>query len=427
MDIVNRAKNMCLSPDTEWSVVAEEQTPAAALVTSYVIPLAAIGAVAGFIGGSLVGYTVPFIGTYRTPIVTGIFMAAFGLVMAVVGVFVLSFIINALAPTFGAQKNSAQAFKLAVYSCTPVWVAEALRVLPMLSSVLILLAALYALYVLYLGLPRLMKGPQDKAVAYTAVTVVCTIVASIIVGAVAGMVGMPLMMASGAMTPRSFSEAISQVSGSSPAAVPTQFDPNSPMGKLEALGKKLDESGKKMDAAQKSGDTAAQTSAAMETLGTLLGGGRRVEPIAIDQLKPFVPDTFAGLEKKSSNAEKNGIPGLMVSKAEATYGDGAGKTVTLEIADSGGASGIMAMAGWANLESEKDSSDAAERTTKVNGRIMHEKMSKTGGTNEFAVVVGDRFVVTASGNGVDLNALKGAVSGLNLGKLEALKDAGVQK
>jgi len=42
-------------------------------------------------------------------------------------------------------------------------------------------------------------------------------------------------------------------------------------------------------------DGGAQASAAVEALGTILGGGKRVDPIGIDQLKPFVPETFAGL------------------------------------------------------------------------------------------------------------------------------------
>jgi hypothetical protein len=199
------------------------------------------------------------------------------------------------------------------------------------------------------------------------------------------------------------------------------------MGKLESLGNKLEESSKKMEAAEKRGDQGAQVNAALEGLGTLLGGGRRVDPIAIDQLKPFVPDTFAGLPKTSSNAEKTGIPGIMVSKAEATYGDGAEKNVTLEISDTGGASGMMALAGWAGIEGEKENDDGSERTMKVNGRLTHEKISRRGGTNEFAVVLGDRFVVNATGTGVDLNTLKTAVSGLNLAQLESMKEAGVQK
>jgi hypothetical protein len=205
-----------------------------------------------------------------------------------------------------------------------------------------------------------------------------------------------------------------------------QFDKNSPLGKLQELGNKLDQQNKKMEAAEKSGNTGAQAAAAMETLGTLLGGGKRVDPIGIDQLKPFVPESFAGLPKKSSNVEKNGMAGIMVSKAEARYGDGQ-KDVTLEITDTGGASGVMAFAGWMGMEGEKDSDDSSERTSKVNGRLMHEKVSKRGGTNEFGVVLGDRFVVSASGSGVDLNTLKSAVASLELGKLESLKDQGVQK
>ena len=58
---------------------------------------------------------------------------------------------------------------------------------------------------------------------------------------------------------------------------------------------------------------------------------------------------------------------------------------------------------------------------------MHEKLSKSGGTNEFAIVIADRFVVTAKGNGVPLDALKSAVSGLDIGKLEGLKAVGVKQ
>jgi hypothetical protein len=206
-----------------------------------------------------------------------------------------------------------------------------------------------------------------------------------------------------------------------------KFDKNSTMGKLDALGKKLDESNKKMEAAAKSGDPNAQAAAAIEGLGTLLGGGKRVDPVAIDQLKPLVPATFAGLPKTASSAEKTGLAGLMVSKAEATYGDGAEKQVTLEISDTGGVSGIMALAGWAGVEGESEDDSGSERTHKENGRLIHEKTTKNGGTNEFGVVVGDRFVVSAKGRGVDLNTLKGAVGSLDLAKLDGMKDVGVKQ
>lgn len=183
MAMVNRVKGICLKPKTEWDVIAEEPSSTTDLFKKYVVPLAAIGPIAGFIGGSLVGRSLPYAGSFRVPVFSGLVMAVYMFFMALVGVFVLSLIINALAPSFGGQKNSAQALKVAVYSYTPAWIAGALSILPALG-VLAIFAGLYGLYLLYLGLPRLMKCPPEKAVVYTVVVVVCAIVLSVIVGVV---------------------------------------------------------------------------------------------------------------------------------------------------------------------------------------------------------------------------------------------------
>jgi hypothetical protein len=414
MDIIQRAKNICLTPATEWPVIAAEPATTGGLLTGYAAPLAAIGAIAGFIGGAIIGTTLPFVGHYRVPMAAGLIAAIYTFCMALVGVFVLSLIIDALAPTFGGEKNQIQALKVAVYAYTPAWLAGVLQIVPLLG-ILGIFAAIYGLYLLYLGLPRLMKSPQDKALPYTVVVVLCAIVLSVVIAAVGGLMVGAGMIGRGALTTASTGSSSSEV----------QFDKNSPMGKLQDLGKALEQSNKKMEAAGKTGDPNTQAAAAVEGLGVLLGGGKRVDPIGIDQLKPLVPDTFGGLPKTSSNAEKSGIAGLMVSKAEATYTDGAGKTVTLEISDTGGVSGIMALAGWTGIQGEREDDNGSERTQKVNGRLTHEKTSKKGGTNEFSVVLGDRFVVSAKGDGVDVAALKAGVSSLDLAKLEGMKDAGV--
>jgi len=417
MTIVDRVKNICLTPGTEWTVIEGESTPPASLITGYAVPLAAIGAVAGFIGGSLIGRSLPFVGTYRIGIMPGLVAAVFSFVMAIVGVAILAVVLNALAPTFGAQKDTAQAFKLAVYSYTPAWVAGVLQILPVLG-LLAIIAGLYGIYLMYLGLPRLMKCPQDKAAGYTVLVVVCAIVLYIIIGAIGAAVTGAGMLTTGALSGGMF--------GRSAPSSQVQFDRNSPLGKLQSLGQKLDESNKKMAEAQKAGDTKGQEAAAMEALGTLLGGGQHVDPVDVDTLKQFVPDTFAGLPKASSSAEKNGIAGLMVSKAEATYSSG-GRDVTLTVSDSGGASGLVGLATWAGGESEQEDANGSERTYKQGDRLVHETSSKTGGTNEYSIVLGQRFIVSAESRSVDLNTLKGAVSGLNLARLESMKDAGVKK
>jgi len=225
--------NITLTPATEWPVIEAESATTGELLTGYALPLAAIGAVAAFIGSSLVGTTVPFVGTYRAPFVSGIVAAVFGLGMALVMCFLLSLIIDALAPTFNGQKNQIQALKLAVYSFTPAWLAGVLRIVPLLG-IFILFAALYSIYVLYLGIPRLMKSPQDKALPYTAVVVVCAIVMGFIVAAISGIFIGGAMLTSGALSSntRSSSE--------------VQFDKNSPMGKLQEIAKSAEASSKKM-------------------------------------------------------------------------------------------------------------------------------------------------------------------------------------
>jgi hypothetical protein len=52
--------------------------------------------------------------------------------------------------------------------------------------------------------------------------------------------------------------------------------------------------------------------------------------------------------------------------------------------------------------------------------MVHERSSKSG-SNEFSVVVGERFLVNTRGRGVDLDTLKSGVAALDLGALEAMK------
>lgn len=405
MDIKTRVRNILVTPDTEWPVIAAETTPTRDLIVGYVVPLAAIGAIAGFIGGSLVGFSVPYLGTYRVPIVSGLASAIFAFAMAIAGVFILSFIIDALAPTFGGQKNQSQALKLAAYSYTPAWLAAVFQILPPLA-ILALIGALYGFYLLYRGIPVLMKSPPDKAIAYTAVVIVAAIVLYFIIAAISGL----FVSRSGGMG----------MGMAGAGAREVQFDPNSPMGKLEALGKELEKSNEKVEAARRSGDTGAEAAAAMEGLGALLGGGKRVDPVSADQLAAFVPDSFAGLPRTSRKAEKAGMPGLQVTTAEATYSDDSGKSIDLEITDTGGIGGLTSLASWAGGEGQEDNEDRTERTERVDGRMVHTSVSKRGGDNEFSIVIADRFVVTARGP-VDIGGLKSAVSALDLSTLETLK------
>ncbi|MGO4871995.1 MAG: Yip1 family protein [Roseiarcus sp.] len=187
MDIVERVKGILLSPKTEWQVIAPEPGDPAYLFTNYVAILAAIPAVCGFIGMSIVGVGMPMIGTYRVGIVGGLVSAIVQYVLAFVMVYVVALITDALAPTFGAQKDQSAALKLAVYSMTPAWLVGVFSLVPGLRILGIL--GLYSLYLFWLGVPAMMKAPADKSVPYTAAVVVCAIVIAVVISVVVRAIG----------------------------------------------------------------------------------------------------------------------------------------------------------------------------------------------------------------------------------------------
>jgi len=174
MNLVDRARNMILSPKTEWQAVAAEAPDTNQIIVGYVVPLAALQAICiaigwGLIGGPFIGRSLPY----------GIGTALVALITAVIGVFISAFVIDALAPNFASQKSLGRAVQLVAYSMTPAMVGGLLGIIPMLSWVGALFG-LYGLYVLYLGFPWIMRTPQDKVVVYLIVSIVVILVVYVI-------------------------------------------------------------------------------------------------------------------------------------------------------------------------------------------------------------------------------------------------------
>jgi type III secretory pathway component EscS len=182
MSLSDRIKGILLKPKQEWQTISGETTTIPELYKAYIIILAAIGPVASVIGMSIVGISLPFVGSFRIPITTSIASAVVHYILTLVGVYILALIIDALAPTFSGEKNINQAFKVATYSYTPGWLAGIFTIIPALSILGIL--GLYGLYLLYVGLPILMKSPQEKSLGYTVAVIVVAVIIFVVIGVV---------------------------------------------------------------------------------------------------------------------------------------------------------------------------------------------------------------------------------------------------
>jgi hypothetical protein len=182
--LTTRVTNILKQPAQEWPVIAAEPADVASLMSGYAAPLAAIPAICRWIGMSVIGMSLPFMGTYRVGIVRGLVGAIVSWVFALVGAYIGAIVIEKLAPTFKSSGGTVQALKLVVYASTPVWVAGVLNLIPALSP-LIIIAALYAVYLFYLGLPAVMKTPSDQVIPYMIVAAIVIIVITLCLGLVA--------------------------------------------------------------------------------------------------------------------------------------------------------------------------------------------------------------------------------------------------
>ena len=177
MNLVERAKNIIVTPKTEWDAVAAEEPNIQQILLSYVLPLALIPTVATIIGWGVIGMFGFTSFTY------GIAMGLVQIINAFLSVLIAGFVIDALAPNFGSQKNMGRAVQLVAYSMTPIWVAGILNIFPALGW-LAGLIGLYGLFLMYLGLAPLMKTAEDKKVGYLVVSIIILIVVYFVIAAI---------------------------------------------------------------------------------------------------------------------------------------------------------------------------------------------------------------------------------------------------
>jgi len=184
MNIIERVQSILLKPHDTWLTIKNEESSIKDLYTSYAVILAAIPPVASFIGMSMVGMS--FMGLrYRVPFGSAFTYALFHYIFSLIGIYIVAAITNALAPNFGSQKNMLNACKVVVFSNTPVWIASVLMIFPSLST-LVMILSFYSLYLFYSGLPLLMDTPPDKALGYTILVIIISIVVFLLIGAISG-------------------------------------------------------------------------------------------------------------------------------------------------------------------------------------------------------------------------------------------------
>ena len=376
--LVQRIKDILLRPTPTWDIIDTETASIGGLYRSWVIPLAAIPAVCSFIGLTVFG--VGFWGLHYRPSIlwTGI-NSIVTYLLTLAGVYILALIIDALAPSFGGQKNPVQAFKVAAYSGTAAWLAGVFQLIPMLS--VLGLAGLYSLYLMWKGLPKLMKTPPEKTLGYVVVVILVSAVVWIIIGAVTG----PLM-------------AMGRHGG------PFGARPDEISGNLVIPGVGSIDVDKAQQAADRM-ERAARTG--------------KVELVSTDALKAALPASAAGFTRGEVATESASAGAFGSASAKADYSRGA-TTAQLTVVDISSAGPMAGMAAAFSVQHSREQGGTYEKVGKVDGAMTIEKYDRDARSGEYGVLVADRFMIQAEGNDVTMDELKSLVGSVDKGALKLL-------
>ena len=178
MNIIERVKNILLTPKTEWEVVNSETATPQSLLISYVLPLAIVAAAGSLLKGLL------FAGTFGLKYF--IITAAIAFIASVISYYITVIIVDMLAPSFASEKDMGKSAQLVAYSGTPSYVGALLSFIPVIGWLIALAAWAYGIYLMYLGIGPLKKTPEDKKVGYMIVAFLIMIALYFILVAILG-------------------------------------------------------------------------------------------------------------------------------------------------------------------------------------------------------------------------------------------------
>jgi hypothetical protein len=190
---------------------------------------------------------------------------------------------------------------------------------------------------------------------------------------------------------------------------------------MEQAAKQMEEAGKQLSQGAEQG--AQNMADALKQMGEAASDGKAVEPVNFRDLKALLPEDLPGLKRTDARGEKTSAFGVNVSEAEGRYESEDGKSVEIKIMDFGSMSGFVGMTAtaWAFADVDRETDSGYERTTTYNGYKAFEKYDNSDQSGEIQVIVAKRFLVTTQGNNIAMDAIKGALRAVDLGKLASMK------
>lgn len=157
--VVERVQGILLKPAETWDVIKVESTSVTQLYKEYLVILAGIPAISGFLGSLFKGA-----GFFNS-----LFWGILFYVFSIAGVWLSATIVKYLAENFKIDGDETRIHKLVAYSSTALFASGIFFLIPPLYWFSIL--GLYGFYLYVTGIPKLLICPEDEKMNFTVISI----------------------------------------------------------------------------------------------------------------------------------------------------------------------------------------------------------------------------------------------------------------
>lgn len=160
---------LLIRPERQWHTIRAQQCTITRCYCSHVLILAALPAIAGFIGTTQIGWQIGMREVVKLTVPSAAAIAVLSYVTILVAVFSIGWLIHWMGQTYGARQPLSQCIALAAYTATPLFLVGILWVYPVLwFNLLVGLPALaYSVYLLYVGVPIMMNVSPERGFLFS--------------------------------------------------------------------------------------------------------------------------------------------------------------------------------------------------------------------------------------------------------------------
>lgn len=182
--MLNHLYGLMVQPRRQWQEIAGLSEKGLNRQIPYVIVLALLPALCWYFGTTEIGWNIGRGGQVRTLTSnSALSLVAVFYVTMILAVIAIGYFIHWMAKTYGAKTHPMKGMVIAGFTATPIFIAGAAGLYPILwlDILLATLAVAYAVYLLYVGIPIVMNVPEERGFLFaSAVVTVCLVMAVVV-------------------------------------------------------------------------------------------------------------------------------------------------------------------------------------------------------------------------------------------------------